>query len=53
MKPGTIRVVIGPRIHTHGKCAEEINRSAEAWVEGKMGNWRSSGRQEPDAALQA
>lgn len=36
-KPGTIRVVIGPTIHTHGKSAEEINKRAEEWIEGKMG----------------
>ncbi len=35
-KPGTIRVVIGPTIHTHGKSAEDINRVAEEWIEGKM-----------------
>lgn len=35
-KPGTIHVVIGPMIHTHGKSAEEINRLAEEWIEGKM-----------------
>lgn len=35
-KPGTIRVVIGPVIHTHGKSAEEINRVAEEWIESKM-----------------
>jgi 1-acyl-sn-glycerol-3-phosphate acyltransferase len=31
-KPGVIRVVIGPLIHTRGKSAEEINREAEAWI---------------------
>jgi len=35
-KPGTIHVVIGPVIHTHGKSAEEINKQAEEWIEGKM-----------------
>ena len=35
-KPGTIRVVIGPMIHTRGKSAEEINRVAEEWIEEKM-----------------
>ncbi len=35
-KPGTIRVVIGPTIHTHGKSAEEINRVAEGWIETTM-----------------
>jgi predicted RNase H-like HicB family nuclease len=23
-------------IHTHGKSAEDINRAAEEWIEGKM-----------------
>jgi len=35
-KPGTIRVVIGPTIDTHGKSAEDINRAAEEWIEKKM-----------------
>lgn len=35
-KPGTIRVVIGPVIHTRGKSAEDINRVAEEWIEKKM-----------------
>jgi len=35
-KPGTIRVAIGPVIHTHGKSAEEINKQAEAWIEATM-----------------
>lgn len=35
-KPGTIRVVIGPTIHTHGKSAEEIIKKTEEWIEGKM-----------------
>ncbi len=35
-KAGTIRVVIGPVIHTHGKSAEDINRAAEEWIEKKM-----------------
>lgn len=34
--PGTIRVVIGPPIHTHGKTAEEINRQVEQWIETRM-----------------
>jgi 1-acyl-sn-glycerol-3-phosphate acyltransferase len=34
--PGTIRVVIGPLIHTHGKTAEEINRQVEQWIETRM-----------------
>jgi hypothetical protein len=36
MKPGTLRVVIGPMVHTHGKSAEDINRAAEGWIETKM-----------------
>lgn len=36
MKPGTIRVVIGPTVHTHGKSAEQINRAVEEWIETKM-----------------
>ncbi|MDH4133226.1 MAG: 1-acyl-sn-glycerol-3-phosphate acyltransferase [Gammaproteobacteria bacterium] len=35
-KPGVIRVVIGPTIHTHGKSAEEINREAEHWIRAAM-----------------
>lgn len=35
-RPGTIRVAIGPTIHTHGKSAEEIIRRTEEWVEGIM-----------------
>jgi len=35
-KPGTIRLVIGPTIHTRGKSAEEINRQAEEWIETTM-----------------
>ncbi len=35
-KPGTIRVVIGQVIDAHGRSAEEINRTAEEWIETKM-----------------
>jgi 1-acyl-sn-glycerol-3-phosphate acyltransferase len=35
-KPGTVRVMIGPAIDSHGKTAEEINRVAEAWVSDAM-----------------
>ncbi len=35
-KPGTIRVVIGPVVHTHGKSAEDINRAVEEWIETTM-----------------
>jgi 1-acyl-sn-glycerol-3-phosphate acyltransferase len=31
-KPGTIKVVIGPEIHTQGKTATEINVEAENWI---------------------
>jgi 1-acyl-sn-glycerol-3-phosphate acyltransferase len=34
--PGTIRVVIGPAIDSQGKSAKEINREAQAWIEGTM-----------------
>ncbi len=34
--PGTIQMVIGPPIDTRGKSAAEINRLAEAWIEGQM-----------------
>lgn len=34
--PGTIQVVIGPLIQTHGKTAEEINRQVEQWIETRM-----------------
>jgi 1-acyl-sn-glycerol-3-phosphate acyltransferase len=35
-RPGTIRVVIGPVIDSHGKTAEEIRRQAEEWIENTM-----------------
>ena len=35
-KPGTIRVVIGPAIKTHGKTPEQINREASNWIEHQM-----------------
>jgi 1-acyl-sn-glycerol-3-phosphate acyltransferase len=31
-RAGTIRVVIGPLIDSHGKTAEQVNREAEAWI---------------------
>ena len=31
--PGTITFVIGPRIDSHGKRADEINQIAEEWIE--------------------
>jgi 1-acyl-sn-glycerol-3-phosphate acyltransferase len=34
--PGTIDVVIGPLIETHGLSALEINERAEAWIEAKV-----------------
>lgn len=35
-RPGTIQLVIGPPIETKGKTYQEINREAEAWIEGKL-----------------
>lgn len=35
-RPGTIQLVIGPPIETRGKTYQEINREAEAWIEGKL-----------------
>ena len=35
-RPGTIRLVIGPVIDSHGKTAEEIRRQAEDWIENTM-----------------
>jgi 1-acyl-sn-glycerol-3-phosphate acyltransferase len=35
-RPGEVVVSIGPVIDTRGLSAEEINRKAEAWVEGEM-----------------
>jgi 1-acyl-sn-glycerol-3-phosphate acyltransferase len=35
-KPGTVRVVIGPVIKTHGKTPEQINREAQTWIEREM-----------------
>ncbi len=35
-KPGTIRVVIGPVIHTQGKKPADIIRQAEDWIEHTM-----------------
>ncbi len=35
-KPGTIRVVIGPAIETHGKTPEQINAQAQEWIEDQM-----------------
>ncbi len=35
-KPGTIRVVIGPPIHTLGREPRELNREAQGWIEGTM-----------------
>jgi 1-acyl-sn-glycerol-3-phosphate acyltransferase len=34
--PGTIDVVIGPTINSHGKGAVAINREAEEWIEGTV-----------------
>ena len=35
-RPGTIRVVIGPVIDSHGRSAEEIRSQAEEWIENTM-----------------
>jgi 1-acyl-sn-glycerol-3-phosphate acyltransferase len=35
-RPGTIRVCIGPPIHSRGKTAQEIVREAETWIEHTM-----------------
>jgi 1-acyl-sn-glycerol-3-phosphate acyltransferase len=32
-RPGTIHVVIGPAITTHGKSADEVLRQVEEWIE--------------------
>ena len=40
-KPGTIQLVIGPVIESHGRSAEEINRLAEAWVNETMARLES------------
>ncbi|MDX9739820.1 MAG: lysophospholipid acyltransferase family protein [Gammaproteobacteria bacterium] len=32
-RPGTVRMMIGPTIETHGKSAEEIRDEAKAWIE--------------------
>lgn len=34
--PGVVRLVIGRPIETRGKSAAEINREAEAWIEGTV-----------------
>jgi len=35
-RAGIVDIVIGPTIDSRGKTAEEINRLAEAWIEGTM-----------------
>jgi 1-acyl-sn-glycerol-3-phosphate acyltransferase len=35
-RPGTVRVVIGPLIHTEGRDAVAINNDVERWIEGQM-----------------
>lgn len=35
-RPGTVRLVIGPRIPTAGRSPEEINLEAKRWIEGTM-----------------
>ncbi len=39
-KPGTVRLVIGPAIHTQGRDPREINELAQAWIEGKVAELR-------------
>lgn len=48
-RPGTVRIVIGPTIESHGLNAQEINALAEKWIETEM--QRLAARQAlPDAA---
>mgnify|MGYP001563420467 CR=1 FL=1 len=35
-RPGTVRVVIGPKIDSHGRSASEIRQLSEQWIETKM-----------------
>ncbi|MHB8742918.1 MAG: lysophospholipid acyltransferase family protein [Sulfuricaulis sp.] len=35
-RPGTVRVVIGPAIDSHGKSADEVRQLTEAWIEKTM-----------------
>lgn len=35
-RPGTIRVVVGPTIVSHGRTAEEIRQLVETWIETTM-----------------
>ncbi len=35
-RPGTIRIVIGPAIDSHGKTPEEIRQLAETWIANTM-----------------
>jgi 1-acyl-sn-glycerol-3-phosphate acyltransferase len=35
-RPGEVVVSIGPVIQTAGRSPEEVNRAAEAWIEGEM-----------------
>ena len=34
--PGTIEVIIGPPVETAGRTPDEVNREAQAWIEGQM-----------------
>jgi 1-acyl-sn-glycerol-3-phosphate acyltransferase len=34
--PGTIRLVVGPLLHTEGLSADQINRQARTWIEGTV-----------------
>lgn len=49
--PGTVRMVIGPAIHTTGLSAAQINAQAEAWIEGTVQAMRAETKA-PDAAAQ-
>ncbi|TSA50160.1 MAG: 1-acyl-sn-glycerol-3-phosphate acyltransferase [Nitrosomonadales bacterium] len=40
-KPGIITVSVGPAINTSGMKADELNRRAEAWIEGEMPQLRT------------
>ena len=46
-RPGTIRVVVGKAIDTHGKSATEILQEAENWIESRVAQMSGNGRNEP------
>ncbi len=43
-RPGTIRIVIGPRIATRGREPREINAEVEAWINATIGALRTADR---------